>query len=118
MAAEPSPTAEATRFIDPERRSPTANRPGWLVSNGSGGRPRASHSGPRSPGSRARSVLTKPAWSCAAQPESQPLLGVAPMKEKRAEQASSSSPWAVVTVMAFSSCAAGEAGDLACPSAR
>jgi hypothetical protein len=27
-AALPSPTAEATRFIDPDRRSPTANRPG------------------------------------------------------------------------------------------
>ena len=27
-AAEPSPTAEATRFMEPDRTSPTANRPG------------------------------------------------------------------------------------------
>ena len=38
MAADPSPTAAATRFIDPARRSPTANRPGRLVSYGSGRR--------------------------------------------------------------------------------
>ena len=31
-AAEPSPTAAATRLVDPDRRSPTANRPGRLVS--------------------------------------------------------------------------------------
>ena len=32
MAAEPSPTAAATRLVEPDRRSPTANRPGQLVS--------------------------------------------------------------------------------------
>jgi hypothetical protein len=36
--ADPSPTAAATRLVDPDRRSPTANRPGWLVSKGSGDR--------------------------------------------------------------------------------
>ena len=34
-ATAPSPTAEATRFIEPERTSPTAKMPGMLVSNGS-----------------------------------------------------------------------------------
>ena len=47
-ALEPSPTAEATRFIDPSRTSPTAKTPGAEVSNGNGslpaktGSPRAS----------------------------------------------------------------------------
>ena len=44
IAAEPSPTAAATRLVDPERRSPTANRPGQLVSYGSGS---ATHRAPR-----------------------------------------------------------------------
>ena len=39
--AAPSPTAEATRLVEPERTSPTAKSPGWLVSNGSGIRPNA-----------------------------------------------------------------------------
>ena len=33
---EPSPTAAATRFMDPSRTSPTAKTPGADVSNGSG----------------------------------------------------------------------------------
>ena len=36
----PSPTAEATRFIDPRRTSPTANTPGMLVSKLIGCRPK------------------------------------------------------------------------------
>src|SRR5690606_3550756 len=39
MTTDPSPTAEATRLTDPARTSPTANRPGTLVSCGRGGRP-------------------------------------------------------------------------------
>ena len=35
-ALDPSPTAEATLFIEPARTSPTANTPGTEVSNGSG----------------------------------------------------------------------------------
>src|SRR5206468_4890615 len=35
---EPSPTAEATRFIAPDRTSPAANTPGMLVSSVSGSR--------------------------------------------------------------------------------
>jgi hypothetical protein len=38
-AADPSPTAAATRLIEPARTSPAANNPGWLVSKGSGKRP-------------------------------------------------------------------------------
>ena len=34
----PSPTAEATRLIDPCRRSPAANTPGMLVSSSKGAR--------------------------------------------------------------------------------
>src|ERR1700693_4965210 len=40
-ALAPSPTAAATRFIDPWRTSPAANTEGTLVSNGSGDRPSA-----------------------------------------------------------------------------
>ena len=35
-AMEPSPTAEATRFMLPDRLSPTAKRPGTLVSSNMG----------------------------------------------------------------------------------
>src|SRR4051812_45477507 len=38
MATAPSPTAEATLFVDRCRTSPTANTPGRLVSSASGGR--------------------------------------------------------------------------------
>ena len=34
----PSPTADATRLIDPSRTSPAANTPGMLASSGSGSR--------------------------------------------------------------------------------
>src|SRR6476659_3252354 len=37
-AVDPSPTADATRFMLPERTSPTANTPGRLVSSKYGGR--------------------------------------------------------------------------------
>src|SRR5207244_7453205 len=37
-AIDPSPTAEATRLAEPERTSPAANTPGWLVSSSNGGR--------------------------------------------------------------------------------
>ena len=42
--AEPSPTAAATRLVEPDRRSPTPKRPGWLVSKGSGDRASACQS--------------------------------------------------------------------------
>jgi hypothetical protein len=46
-AIAPSPTAEATRLIEPERTSPAANTPGRLVSSGSGGRSRPARAGSR-----------------------------------------------------------------------
>src|SRR3989442_1483207 len=36
-AIAPSPTAEATRLAEPERTSPAANTPAWLVSRRTGG---------------------------------------------------------------------------------
>src|SRR5215216_3600155 len=38
MTTDPSPTADATRLTDCARTSPTANTPGTVVSNISGGR--------------------------------------------------------------------------------
>ena len=37
-AMPPSPTAAAQRLTEPERTSPAANTPGWLVSSGPGAR--------------------------------------------------------------------------------
>src|SRR3954462_12349091 len=54
-ALEPSPTAAATRFMEPWRTSPTANTPGTLVSKGKRGRLVVYASGGRS-----RPVSTKP----------------------------------------------------------
>ena len=42
-ALDPSPTAAATRFIEPRRTSPAANTRGVDVSNGRGSRPRPCH---------------------------------------------------------------------------
>ena len=44
IALAPSPTAAATRFIDPDRTSPTARTSGWPVSNSSGRRPSSARS--------------------------------------------------------------------------
>src|SRR5512134_781803 len=40
IATAPSPTAEPTRLVEPERTSPAAKTPGMLVSNRVGGRSR------------------------------------------------------------------------------
>src|SRR2546425_12657935 len=82
-AAEPSPTGAATRLVDPERTSPTANNPGWLVSNGSGERPSASQRPSRCLGSRDRSVTTNPRSSRATKPDNHSEAGSAPMNENR-----------------------------------
>ena len=65
----PSPTAAATRLIEPQRISPTANTPSRLVASGWP---------PFAP------VMTKP-FSSSAMPEfaSQSVLGSAPIKENR-----------------------------------
>ena len=59
LATEPSPTAEATRLMDPCRTSPTANTPGMPVSNSIGGRSSGHPAGGPSP-SRSAPVSTNP----------------------------------------------------------
>ena len=84
MALAPSPVAAATRFIEPEWTSPTANTAGMLVSNGSGRRPSAVQAGPRSPSVSWTSVRMKPS-SPVAIPASQLVAGSAPMKQNKPE---------------------------------
>ena len=68
----PSPTADATRFTEPERTSPIAKTPGRLVSKG------CRFSLASAP------VNTNPFWSNAtSDPESQFVLGSAPMNRNR-----------------------------------
>ena len=74
IALAPSPVAAATRFIEPEWTSPTANTPGMLVSNGSGPRPRPAQAGPRSPSFSWTSVRMNPS-SPVAIPVSQLVAG-------------------------------------------
>ena len=74
IALAPSPVAAATRFIEPERTSPTANTPGTLVSNGSGVRSRSAQAGPRSALLSWTSVRMKPLSSVAI-PVSQLVAG-------------------------------------------
>ena len=59
MATEPSPTAEATRLMDPCWTSPTANTPGMPVSNSIGGRSNGHPAAGPSP-SRSAPVSTNP----------------------------------------------------------
>ena len=91
-AAEPSPTAAATRFVDRERKSPTAKRPGWLVSKGRGSLPSVFQASSISSGARARSVSTKASSSRAARPESQADEGSAPMNENSPAHSTVNSP--------------------------
>ena len=51
IAIEPSPTADATRLMLPERTSPTANTPGRLVSSIAGGRLSGHPAACKTPGS-------------------------------------------------------------------
>jgi tetratricopeptide (TPR) repeat protein len=81
-ALAPSPTAAATRFIEPWRTSPTAKTPGTLVSKGRGMRPSAVQVSPSSSLVSWTSVRTKPC-SSRATPLSQLVAGSAPMKQKR-----------------------------------
>jgi hypothetical protein len=65
MAAEPSPTAAATRLMEPSRTSPTAKIPGRLVS-----RVRISGPGPGEPeaAAAARAAASPPPKSAAVEP--------------------------------------------------
>src|SRR5262249_43120009 len=79
MQTEPSPTAAATRLTLLARTSPTANTPGRLVSNRSGGRVSDQPWARRSSGDRSGPALTKPLSSSATQPPSHSVLGDAPV---------------------------------------
>src|SRR5882724_1643217 len=79
-AIDPSPTAEATRLTEPERTSPAANTPGWLVSRRNGCR-RAVQWGDSA---RAAPVRTNSLSSRSISGGSQSVYGTAPMKLKSA----------------------------------
>src|SRR5436190_13982858 len=72
----PSPTAEATRLDEPERTSPAANTPAWLVSSRNGCR-RAVQCGDLA---SAGPVWTNPLASLSISGGSQSVRGTAPMK--------------------------------------
>ena len=86
-AIEPSPTAEATRLIEPEWTSPTAKIPGRLVSRKAAGRRRTRRGRRRR---MSRPVSRNPASSVASWPSSHSVCGEAPMKTNSARAASSS----------------------------
>ena len=69
IALAPSPTAAATRFIDPDRTTPIAKTSGWLVSNGSGRRPSSAQVAPSNAPSSWVPVSTKPSSSTAMSPK-------------------------------------------------
>src|SRR4029079_4503681 len=78
-AVEPSPTADATRFIDARRTSPAANTPGRLVSNRNGARDNGHRDGCPSSTTRSGPVRMKPLASRAIASPSQSVRGNAPM---------------------------------------
>ena len=80
MAIDPSPTADATRLVDPWRTSPTANTPGRLVSNGIGGRSSGQPAGGRPSSSRSVPVSTNPHRSRRMGSGSQSVWGSAPIR--------------------------------------
>src|SRR5687768_7918927 len=82
---EPSPTLEATRLTDPERTSPTAKMPGQDVA-----KPVAAPT--------SAPVLTKPARSSSTRPDSQPVLGAAPIMMNSARQPTVQLPSGPLTV--------------------
>src|SRR6476646_4752750 len=75
-AMAPSPTAEATRLVEPNRTSPAAKTPGLLVSRKNGSRSAVQYgeadiSGP---------VFTKPLGSVSISTGIQLVQGIAPIK--------------------------------------
>src|SRR5262249_2162910 len=77
--SDPSPTADATGLMLPDRTSPTANTPGRLVSKSSGLRASGQAAAARSSACRSTPVFTKPLSSSATHPFNQPVLGSAPV---------------------------------------
>src|SRR5687767_5609188 len=74
----PSPTAEATRFMESSRTSPAAKTPGTLVSSVNGDRAWFHAVGERA--SRSCPVMTNPLASRTTSLPSQSVRGEAPMK--------------------------------------
>src|SRR3954471_225210 len=82
-AMAPSPTAAATRLVDPLLTSPAAKTPGRLVSSRKGVRPEAcQRSLPAVSWGSEGPVTTKPLRSKSTQLRSHSVLGSAPMKRK------------------------------------
>ena len=113
-AVDPSPTAAATRLVEPARTSPTAKQA--RVTRLERQRPATEHSHRSSSCSSVseRSVSTKPWSSSAAHPDSQSDSGSAPMNEKspahatrRACLAGNDDAFEVVVAVEFGHLAAG-----------
>ena len=81
---DPSPTADATRFMAPARTSPAANTPGTLVSRESGSRGSFQTFVCAASASRSRPVSTKPFASRRTPAGSQSLRGLVPMNTNTA----------------------------------
>ena len=81
---DPSPTADATRFMAPARRSPAAKIPGSLVSSGNGSRGSFQIRGYASAAIRSRPVTTNPLASRSTLGGSQPLRGHVPINTNSA----------------------------------
>src|ERR1700674_948692 len=77
---EPSPTADATRLTEPDRTSPAANTPGWLVSSKNGWRRAVQWADAAS----ANPVSTKPWASFSISGGSHSIRGSAPMNLNKA----------------------------------
>ena len=81
----PSPTAAATRLVEPLRTSPTANMPGRLVSSSERCQPAsAGPVGHPVTGLASGPVRTKPRSSRSTSPPSHPVQGAAPTNTNRA----------------------------------
>src|SRR5262249_19638388 len=79
---DPSPTADATRLMLPDRTSPAANTPGVLGSTISGPRASGHPAASSSAGWRSAPVLAKPLSSSATHPFNHAVLGSAPVIRK------------------------------------
>src|SRR5262249_26462212 len=79
MAIDPSPTADATRLMLPQRTSPTANTPGSEVSRRCGERSSGQLAAASSFADRSGPVLTNPFSSSETRLFSQLVLASAPV---------------------------------------
>src|SRR5262249_54846693 len=87
-AIEPSPTAEATRFIEVARTSPAANMPGTVVSRSIGSRSSFHNFAKPSFTAASRPVKTKPFEFRMTEDGSQSLCGRVPINTNTASTGS------------------------------